>query len=259
MSDLTAFKALIANITPGDLTAIITIFSYQGFNPEMVMKHLLEIKQSASISDQDFNTDLVALLCLGVISGNYTSKNQKKRDEKGTKMADDLYAKYKLKMGSIGADKKAVTLPRVLLTFPLLTSKVSLMCPEKNYPGPFNSSILPHSMKNPVFPALIPASAEKKTRDLLMLVFCCYTSDQSMAINDTMKTMPPADVFKKQMEYVEIGFKSPEPPQSDRDSYFRLVLKATIAKGADDILKVAEKYKNIVDNSYVVPNKRDMV
>jgi hypothetical protein len=248
MSDLQSLRTLIANIAPGNVDSLVDIFSYQGFNPEMVIKHFLAIKQSKSIGDGTFADDLKALICLGVISGNYTNKNREKRDEKGVIMADNLFTKYDLHVGSIGDKKKAVTLPRVLLTFPILTSKISLLCPEKNYSGPFDSSSLPHYMKNAVFPSLVPKNTKPKTAQMFMIAFCCYSCDQSYAINPSFKSKSPKEIYDIQYPFVEISFNSPEPSASARKEYFK-----TFTIEPSHFLPVITKYKDLVNPGFEIP------
>lgn len=256
MSDLIAFKNLIKTLVPSALDDLITIFSYQGFSPEMVMKHFLEIKTSKDITDNDFKKDLTALICLGVISGNYTSKNKEKRAEEGTKQADELFTRYNLHMGSLGTNKRAVTLPRVLLTFPTLTSDIALMCPEKNFSGPFGTSSLPHIMKTAVFPSLIPSNVDKPLKDYLLMLYCCYTCDQTRAINNSMKNAPDSEIYKKQYDYVEISHKSIEPSEGTRVDYYKKIVQPALKSGKEGMKAVASKYIELVDPKYTIPEKQ---
>jgi hypothetical protein len=249
MSDIQSLKTLIGNISPGDLSSLIDIFSYQGFSPEMVFKHLLGIKTAKSIGDGTFSDDIKSMVCLGVISGNYTNKNREKRDEKGVTLADGLFAKYDLHMGSLGEKKKAVTLPRILLSFPVLTSRISLLCPEKNFSGPFDSSTLPHAMKTVVFPSLIPKSLGAEVRKMMLIVYCCYSCDQTFAINQSTKSLSPKEVFNMQYPFVEISFNSSEPNESDRESYFK-----TLSVKAAAMNSVISKYKELINPSYQPPS-----
>jgi len=255
MSDASAIRQLMSTLIPGDLSELITIFSYQGFNPEMVMQHLAQIKTENQISDQEFHKDMEVLLCLAAISGNYTPKNKEKRDEKGTAKADALFARYKLKTGSVGTEKKAVTLPRVVLTFPIGSSRVSLDCPEKNFVGPFTSTSLPHVMKTPVFPALIPSDFGEQSKRALLIAFCCYTCDQAKSINEELKKSDPAEVFRKQWEYVEIGHKSPEPQEKERKLYFSSSVVPLLEQGWPGIVEVLRQYKQKVNSRYDIPEK----
>lgn len=252
MSDASAIRALIADLTPGDLTSLIAIFSYQGFNPEMVMKHLSEVKKSKAISDENFKKDMTALICLGCITGNYTGKNKDKRDEKGTAKADELFALYGLKMGSVGTDKRAITLPRILLTFPIMTHKVMMQCPERNFSGPFSSSQLPQVMKNAVFPALIPTDLKVSLKIALLNAYCGYTCDQTKAINEKVKGQSPQELFSTQYAYVDVGHKSPEPTDAERKKYF-LGFRDALGANWAGVIVVLTKYKELVNQSYVIP------
>lgn len=254
MADVSAIRALISDLSPGDITSLIAIFSYQGFNPEMVMKHLSEIKKTKAITDEKFKEDLVALICLGCIAGNYTGKNKDKRDEKGTAKADELFALYSLTMGSVGSNKRAVTLPRVLLTFPIMTHRVMMLCPERNFSGVFSTAQLPQTMKNAVFPSLIPSDFGPNSKTALLIAYCCYTCDQTKAINKDAKNKSAAELYEDQYAYVEIGHRSPEPPEADRKKEF-LKIVIDIQANWPGIVGVLEKYKTLVNKSYTIPTK----
>lgn len=254
MSDSNALRALVLSITPGDIADIIAIFAYQGFNPEMVFKHLAAIKAKKNITDDIFTQDITTLVCLGCIAGNYTAKNKDKRDEKGTAKADELFAKYELAMGSIGTNKRAVTLPRVLLTFPVLTHKINIVCPERNFPGPFQSSSLPQIMKSPVFPALIPSGFGTNSKTALLIAYCSYTCDQSKAINPDAKTATLVDIFNKQFGYVTIGHQSPEPAEPERQKLWKEILPI-LQSSWDSIVSVLRIHKKAIDNAYTIPSK----
>jgi len=255
-TEITEFVSLVSGIGLDGLSSLVPLFMYQGFNPEMVLKHFLEIKKSKGILDGEFQSDMLTLICLGVMSGNYTSNNKNKIDDKGRDKADALFTKYQMKIGSVGQDKKAVTLPRVLATFPILTSNVAMSdtCPEKNYPGGFFASEnLPKALKTPVFPALIPAKAKDDIKKFLMIACCCYSADQSKAINPAHKAADAKTIYQEQWQYVEISHQSSQPTQSMREIHIK-----TMKLEYTDIVKVVEKYKSLVDPSYEIPTKESM-
>jgi hypothetical protein len=253
--ELNEFINLVNAIDLAGLDVLVSLFMYQGFNPEMVLKHLMEIKKSKSISDEEFRIDMLTLICLGVMSGNYTEKNKKKIDPAGKDKADNLFVKYKMKVGSVKDDRKAVTLPRLLATFPIMTSKVNMsdLCPEKNYPGPFNSSELPKALKTPVFPSLIPSKFNENVKTFLMTASCCYSADQSFAINEKTAGKGADVIFKEQWQYVDISYKSSQPSQTERENYMK-----GLKIDYDAIVKTLRKYQELVDKEFSILSKDDL-
>jgi hypothetical protein len=195
----------------------ITLFAYEGFNPEMVHEHFKKLIARKSISNEQFVNDMRALITLGALKGNYTLRNAGKISEAGRKKADELYKTYELKQGGLSGDKKAITLPRVLSAFPELTTKVIENAPERNFgvqTGP-----LPRFMKNPEFPAYDPKSMSSKCVETLLYLYTVYSADQSLAIS---RTKDFNEAFTVQSQFVTIAFNSSVPIESTRIEAFRL-------------------------------------
>jgi hypothetical protein len=228
----------------------------------MVLNHLADMKNTNNISDEIFSNDMMSLVTLGCVSGNYTETNREKRDAKGTAKADELFVRYRLQIGSVGKNKRAVTLPRVLLALPILTYNVMAFCPDRNFPGPFDSPSLPKCMKNPVFPSLIPLKLNSAVKTSLLIAYCCYTCDQTKFINKDKSSENAEVLFPDQMFYVNIGHKSTEPTAAERATVWGKDgkgIKDELEDNISGILIVLNNYKNLVNQSYEIPDMWDKV
>lgn len=252
MTTATVIYDLVCKITPSteDVNAFAALFAYAGFNPEMVHAHFAKIKEAKTIDDATFTKDLLTLITLGCVKGNYSEKNSKKVSDEGKKTADALYSKYQMKKGSVGTDVKAITLPRVLSAFPELTTKVVTRCPDKNYPG--ITSPLPRFIKNPVFAAMVPSSLDPKVKHALLVIYSCYTAEQTMAI--TAKTTAPvkdfSDAYAKQTTYTEVAHNSSVPPEAIRVHKFKKALGAITEEVVETMLRIAQEKKITIELSH---------
>jgi hypothetical protein len=235
---------LISSLDTSGIEAFTTLFAYAGFNPEMVHDHFASIVSAKGISDSEFSSDMRALIALGALKGNYTAKNAKKISEEGKTKANSLYRKYDMKQGSLGDNKKAIILPRVLSAFPELTSRVILKVNDRNFGD--NTNFLPRIIKNPVFPSLIPKTLEVNVRETLLYLYNVYSANQSLVINPNSGSFDNA--FKTQKTYVYIAFNSSVPPEKTRIALFKSQLDEivqAISSGKD--LKVGTPPSNRVD------------
>jgi len=217
MSEASRLHLASANlrITDDDLSSFVALFAYAGFNPEMVHDHFFKICKQKDISQDTFLADLRAIIVLGAMKGNYSIKNSVKISDDGKTKADSLYGTYQMKKGSVGLDKKAVTLPRVLSAFPEITAKVVLRCPDKNFGTKTNG--LSKLIKSPVFAAIIPATLDKKVKGYFLDLYNIYSAEQTQAIS---KISSFAEALLKQEEYTNIAHKSVVPAETTRVNFF---------------------------------------
>lgn len=202
---------LISTSDSSGMEEFTTLFAYEGFNPEMVHLHFAKLLDSKSISQEEFLKDMKALITLGAMKGNYTMRNAGKISEAGRTKADSLYKKYNMKQGSLGGDKKAIILPRVLSAFPELTTKVILKAPPRDFG--IKTAKLPRVIKNPVFPSLLPKSLDSSAVATLLWLYTVYSAEQSIVISQE-KNFNAA--FSIQKQFVTIAFNSSVPPEATR-------------------------------------------
>lgn len=233
-----------------DIGDFISMFMYQGFNPEMVHAHFAHIKHKKAISNEHFIADLRSLIIVGVMMGNYNDHNSGKIQESGKSAADALYVKYELHKGSVGTNKKAITLPRVLASFPIVTIRITLKCSSRNYNGVFSANALPHAMKTQVFPSVIPRTMRSDVLKVLLIASACYTTEQTITISN-MKG-EPKDIIKEQMKYTQVSFSSSVPSDRERETFFK-----TLHIPHSAVATVIEAYTKESGIAVVMPSHED--
>jgi len=233
MSEVTQIHNLTMSldVAAEDVTQFVALFAYAGFNPEMVHEHFSKILKAKSISDSQFVSDIKTIIVLGAMKGNYTIKNSAKISEEGKKVADQLYATYQMKKGAVGAEKRSITLPRVLSAFPELTTKIVLKCPDRNYGT--KTPILSKFIKNPVFAAMVPESLDSAVKAFFLELYNVYSAEQTVTIG---KTKDFKEAKEDQLQYTDIAHKSSYPTEAARIAMFKAalpLLKRDVANGVD--------------------------
>lgn len=210
---------LVMEINVEVIDSFSQLFMYQGFSPESVLAHFQSIKTKKNIPNAEFKNDIAKLITMGVIMGNYNENNSQKIAEEGKATGDALFIKYDMKKGGVGKEKKAVTLPRVLATFPDTTIQMVIKGPEKNYNGPLGANDLDKQFKSAVFPAVVPTNITTTVKVALLAVSTCYTTEQTLAISqDRSKQWP--EVMKQQQQYTLASHSSSVPPNDRRKAVF---------------------------------------
>jgi len=241
---MTTANSVYTMIASADVTGIeqfTTLFAYEGFNPEMVHEHFSRIIADKDISSEEFVNDMRGLITLGAMKGNYTMKNAGKISQAGKDKADALYKKYQLKQGSLGNDKKAIILPRVLSAFPELTTRVIVRVADRDF-GPLTNK-LPKFIKNPVFPALIPKKLDSGAVSTLLWLYSVYSAEQSLVISEE-KDLDKA--FTAQKGYAVIAFNSSVPPEPTRVKMFKAAI--------DEIVQAVSDHKDLTAG--IVPSNK---
>jgi len=203
------------NITEDDVNQFVSLFAYAGFNPEMVHEHFSKVCKDASISESQFMSDLKTIIVLGAMKGNYTVKNSSKISDGGKSVADGLYVKYKMKKGSVGNEKKAITLPRVLSAFPEITARIVLRCPDKNFGS--RTSGLSRLIKSPVFAAIVPQTLHPDVKKFFLDLYNVYSADQTLTIS---KINSFSEAYDRQQQFTEVAHASSVPSEATRIKLF---------------------------------------
>jgi len=214
------FTDLLANITFENLDVTANFFAYQGFDPAVIMDHLLKRKADMNISDREFVRDIKDLIVLGAVMGNLTDNNKNKISEDGKLKAEGLFTRYDLKMGGVKGNRYQVNIPRIMATFPILSVKITCaISHERNYGNQFHCSTLPKFMKSALFPAVIPKNLNESIRKILMAVCTCYTAEQTIAIKRDQTDA--AEAYNNQVAFTTLTHESQFPDDADRTDYIR--------------------------------------
>lgn len=225
MSEINIILELVAEIDVAGVEVDIRAFRYQGFDPETVLRHFIDVRSKRSISQENFKLDLRSLIAAGIVMGNVTDRNIEKISKEGKDKLNKLYVKYGLKKGGVGRQRDAITLPRIMSTFPILASKCLAYTTPRSYGNELGCSNLPDCMKLSVFPSLIPLNFNINIKKILLTLSAAYTTEQSIAIsdNDNENGDQPdvGSIFMKQYDFATISHKSSYPSNEDRVDYFR--------------------------------------
>jgi len=205
---------LLKGIQINNVQELAAKFMYQGFSAEEVMKHLLAVKDAKNVNDVDFVSDIVALVTIGAVMGNYNEKNKMKIAEEGRMIADAVITKYNITLGGAKGNRLAVNIPRVLATFPDITVRVVAKIGfERNYGNQFNCNSLPAFMKTSVFPSIIPTNLDRNIKNILLILCNCYTAEQNMALRGLED---PVAAFNTQTKYTMLSHGSIFPSNAVR-------------------------------------------
>lgn len=228
-------------------------FMYEGFNADQVMQHLMGYKLKNSVSDDAFVRDVVDIITLGAIMGNYNANNKTKISEDGRRSADKLMEKYGLSEGGAQGNRKIINVPRVMATFPDITVVVVNKVPfERNYGNQFLCVDLPKFMKTSVFPAIIPKRLNVSVKKALLLACTCYSAEQTMALRNTDDAVA---AFGAQKRFTQLSHDSAFPKQSvretviksfvyDFEAIMRVVNKVTILASLEPLAVTREDFVN---------------
>lgn len=251
MSDASVIQSLVGSMDIGEIGDIIQYFLYQGFSPEMVLKHLADVKEKSSIPNAEFLRDIKTMIVIGVIMGNFNDNNSNKISDEGKAKGDALLTKYQMKRGSVGKDKKAITIPRILATFPIQTTKILQKAGAKNYSDAFGCTVLPNFMKSGVFPSIVPRSLPSASKKVLLTVSACYTAEQSMTISGVSDAK---SAFQSQKNYTEVSHNSSVPSAAERTKFFN-----DLKFDYDALVTVLSNFGKMVGPPVAIPSKADMV
>lgn len=218
MSDNQEILNLVNSLGLTDIADVAQQFLYQGFSPEMVLRHLAKIKKEKNISNVDFQRDIKTILAIGVVMGNFNDHNSGRIADEGKTIGEGLFTKYAMKKGSIGNEKKAVTIPRMLATFPIVTTKIMIQIGPKSYNNHFYCSSLPNFMKSGVFPSLIPSELSAPVKAVLMTISTCFTTEQSMVISNLKDAV---STFELQKKFTVVSHQSTVPSEEERVAFFK--------------------------------------
>lgn len=233
MTDVSKIYDMVSDAATTGVEDFLIQFAYEGFNPEMVWTHMKKIMDAKGISDQEFIKDMIAIITLGALKGNYTARNAAKISDAGRTKANALYKKYDMKMGSLGDERKAIILPRVMSAFPEMTSKIILKSPPRDFGE--EMSFLPLIMKSPVFPTLIPKELPQPIIDVFLWLYALYSGYQTITISQ-IKDLTKA--ISVQKPYIVISFNSKVPPRANRVKMFKSQI--------EELVQAISEAKNIV-------------
>jgi hypothetical protein len=209
------------------------LFVYQGFSAETVLKHFADIMKEKNIDQSVFQSDLKNLLVMSIMLGNVVDPNNVRVSPEGKVRIREIMEKYKISYGSVSKDNNAVSLPRIMATFPIQASRVQMnLSTVKDFGFSLGTADLPKCMKISIFPSLIPQSIPEKMKKAILFLANAYSTELSLAIG---KNKDLDEVFQNQMKFTKIGFESSHPSEKFRSLHLK-----TLKFNFEDMKRVYE-------------------
>jgi hypothetical protein len=240
--ELTASKIELMEIS-ATLQIIMTRYDFIGFQPAPYIRSLLKKKQSRSITQIDFESDLVKMISMNLKIGNPNERNMARRSPEAMEDWNTLKTRYDLKVTAGGKDSTTITVPRTAAAFPVLTMRIAKILGTRKMIGPYQSRLLPWYMNIQVFPSCIPHSLDVNTRNVLLAAATAYSTEQSLQFPQN-KGIPIETLLASQFKFVYTSYTSAFPPESLRMAYFK---KLDVDKDVGTIMKVAAPIFELVE------------
>nr|QYF49553.1 MAG: coat protein [Sichuan phenui-like virus 3] len=233
------------------------IFDFQGFDPFVIISVFLVINEHFGEVNKVMIEDIKFCIAACLYMGNLQPKALTKRKAEGRGKIDYLSSKYNILMGSTGSGvpAEAVTFPRVVASFPVLSIKMASAVPPKAVNRDFMSTSIPSYMRLSPFASLCSPNMAKELR--LFLMECCnaHGSDMSIAyevgrLKKQKKEIKydPISLANDQWGFVEVASDSPVP---EEDSKKTLLASLDLPKDFALMEKVVKNYRAIMQKKKV--------
>jgi len=154
------------------------------------------------------------LVLLGVYRGNNVDKMVKSMSSQGSESVIAIRNHYNIK-NRVGSDKKALTLSRIILTFPWMACQVvkDKMVSQVNMSHLGN---FPYVMMTPAFASMIPIfSDQQNLTEILAELHCCYQTELSKLIGK-VESKNKQEMFSDSLKYVTLGVRGSKVPNNNR-------------------------------------------
>jgi len=271
MSEVTTIEisSLIAKTTEVTISSIdITIFSifeYQGFDPEAIIKKLILLKNHYKLTDDEMKEQIMYMIAANIYMGNLSGKALGRRSQDGRDMIDNLCSRYEIKVGSTntGLPSDVLTFPRIAGSFPVLSCKMAEVLPTKDHVGKaFQSVKVPKFMRMNAFAALCDKKMEMRSRLFLLKAVASYSCDQSIVYEEGRRkklkmkgdelTVDPVLIAAEQWTFIWNASESKMPPV---DMKIGAMLGFNVTPRYTDLLPIVVNYNRIMSDTTAVPSE----
>lgn len=278
-----ALEKAINNVTDGEITALIAkidtttqdaidpaLFidlAYQGFDPLTLRLGLLAICNAHRETVEDLKNDIMWMIAIVIYMGNVQAKSLSRRNVRGRSIVNALIKKYSVKIGTIntGATALTVTFPRIVATFPALSTRMANKLPVKTYPkGPFKTFNLPGFITISSFASLLDDSLQSRTKAFLLKVVVAYSCDFSITVSEGearkarrgkgVEVLSPVEANAQQLPYLEAATNSPVPSMKMKQT---LLTEFSVTSHYDTFKSVVDNYNTLIGETSGVPTSDD--
>jgi hypothetical protein len=205
----------------------LSIFEYQGFDPEIVWRHIYIKAGDNKISAPDaIFHEMGMLLGLQLMKGNLSRNNFGSMSREGQREANRLIYKWGITLDLHEDKKNSVHLPRLASAFPAASVVIS-MTVVNDYGGPLKVSGVPNYIRNQVFPSCVPKDFGCASFVNNLVTLC--TTDQALAVAgySTAKydSQDAMDFFEYQASFTKNVFGSKSLTDDERAAVFAEIVK----------------------------------
>lgn len=259
-------RTIEVTVTTIDLSKF-NIFSFQGFDPEAIMKKLMILKNYHKLTDEQLQEDIMYMIAANIYMGNLSGKALGRRSQEGRDMVDELAVKYQIRAGSTstGLPSDILTFPRVAGSFPVLSCTMALKLPTKDMVGqPFKSETVPPVMRMNAFASLCSSAMPEKTRLFLLKAVASYSCDQSIVFEKGRRAkskmkgkeleVEPTGIAANQWTFIWNAAEARIPSEDIRRN---AILHFNISSYYSKIVKVVENYNKIMSDEGGVPSQSE--
>lgn len=234
---------------------LLDIFEYEGFDPDMVYRHLALVRKElvkGGYTDETFKDDLFMIIGLQVYKGNVTTTNFGSFTDEGKKAIKELFSSFHISLKHTDNKKTAATVTRIAACFPFQTCIIASK-KARAFTGPFGSSRLPKCMLNSVFASMIPINLE--ITKMLKYAITCFSCDQSIVLKKgntmTIKEDDRLNMIVEQDKFSTMALNSPVMTNENRCLAMvflgirdhRVIITEIVTKNKMDAADIADETK----------------
>jgi len=266
--EITAMTKATTEVTISSIDiTIFSIFEYQGFDPEAIIKKLLVLQKHYMLSDEDMKLQIMYMIAANIYMGNLSGKALGRRAQEGRDMVDDLCSRYEIRVGTTntGLPSDVLTFPRIAGSFPVLSCRMATVLPTKDHIGKaFNSLKVPTYMRMNAFASLCHEAIAMPTRLFLLKSVAAYSCDQGIVYEegrrkkmklkgDELKVDPVA-IAAEQWTFIWTASESKIPPVDVKKS---AVLSFNVISSYENLRPIVENYNKIMQDPTPIPSTAD--
>jgi len=195
-------------------------FSFEGFDPMDVIKSLYDKASAQNIGDEEFMVDICTIISIGLMRGTLSAKSIGRTSKEGQQRITKIKAIYGIAEKISKDSPKAITVPRVVNSFPYLASRVNAFHNlGRGFNGPLQSSSLHSAMQHVAFGSLIPLGLVNSA--LISDAYMCFAIDMNIVINRVdVRDDTITNIYKNQQTYFQAALGSPLYSRQERIENF---------------------------------------
>lgn len=205
---------------------------YQGFDPAMVAKRVLELAHQDRKGGEDVVQDIITMIGLYLTRGTNLAKMEKRISPEGLAILRRVSDRYNLKKGAVGP--RELTLSRVALTYASITVRCAIQLKDR-LAVPHDemeevSAGYPAAMMTQAFAGLIPTGHGDE--EALKHAHCLFLVRFSEVVNPQLRGKPGPELKRSFTAALKASLEKRESRDNDRKIIFLKEVGVLSADGA---------------------------